>query len=345
MNHHPLIRARSAFTLIELLVVIAIIGVLIALLLPAVQKVREASNRIVCANNLKQLSTGCQNYHDQHGQFPVAVWMRSGVDPRYANQNFGPNWAVIILPYIEQENLYKPIASSVESYMSTGSSAWRSVRSQRIKIFECPSDQNHGSPWNGAAGPGWARGNYGCNAGGIHQPDSLGWTSTRDGRSPTSNYTQSWVGIPNSTPAGGVMCINWGARLIDLTNQDGAAHTILLNELRIGAHLSAADPRGTWAAGFPGASVTSAGWTWDCTGPNNNNPNADDCQGCINAPQDGMGAWQPCPFQQATARSRHPAGVNSAFCDGSVRFISNDVSQQTWWFMNARDDGFAYVLP
>src|SRR5262249_47229299 len=104
-------RSRPGFTLIELLVVIAIIGVLIALLLPAVQKVREAANRAKCLNNLKQLGLAMHNYHDAYNVLPYA---RSGADPE------DNSWAVLILPYIEQGPLYSlyatPIANGSGSY-------------------------------------------------------------------------------------------------------------------------------------------------------------------------------------------------------------------------------------
>ncbi len=313
--------ANLAFTLIELLVVIAIIAILIGLLLPAVQKIREAAARMKCQNNLKQLALGCHNYHDNWGQLPPAIQMRSGVSRTNVNfsgtnppnsRNFGPNWVVLILPFIEQGPLYQTVAISVKNYTSNGDKQWRTIRNVELPIMKCPSDT------------------------GL----DLGWTSTENGKSPTSAWTQAWVGLPNTTHAGGVMCINFGARLQTISGQDGTSNTVMLAELRTGAHLSLGDPRGTWALGFPGASAICAGYTWDCTSPNNTDDNADDCEGAVNDAYGGMGAWQPCPFQQATSRSRHPGGVNVAMCDGSVHWIKNTITQQNWWKLCAVDGGY-----
>src|SRR3954464_4781052 len=115
--------SRSAFTLIELLVVIAIIAILIGLLLPAVQKVREAAARLSCQNNIKQLGLACHNYHDANGALPPAVQMNSGVDRTVASgQNFGPNWIVLVLPYFEQDNLYRSAGTSIQNYKTNGDS-------------------------------------------------------------------------------------------------------------------------------------------------------------------------------------------------------------------------------
>jgi hypothetical protein len=112
----------------------------------------------------------------------------------------------------------------------------------------------------------------------------------------------------------------------------------MINELRVGSLIAPTDPRGTWALGFPAASVTVGHFSWDCMLPNNKDYQADDCEGCIDRCADGMGACVGCPYQQGQARSRHN-GVAAALCDGSVRFVTNAITQRAWWYLNASDDG------
>jgi prepilin-type N-terminal cleavage/methylation domain-containing protein/prepilin-type processing-associated H-X9-DG protein len=335
---------RKGFTLIELLVVIAIIAILIGLLLPAVQKVREAAARTKCSNNLKQLAIACHSYQDRTGNLPVAIQMRSGVSRTSGSGAFGPNWAVLILPDIEQENLFKLHFTNIQSYMTNGNTAWKAVGQAKIATMQCPSDATSDVAWSGGGG-GWARGNYACNAGGLHTDNAtgaisgIGYVSTEGGASPPCNNSPTNLGVPNGTRAGGVMCINWAGKVNTL--QDGSSNTVMLAEVRTGGHLSSGDSRGVWALGFPGASVI-AGNGWDCTLPNTREDNSDDCDGCINDPANGMGAWPGCPFQQATARSRHTGGVMVALADGSVRFVRDSVSRGTWFLMLSRDDGMTY---
>jgi prepilin-type N-terminal cleavage/methylation domain-containing protein len=337
MRPQPPSNRRRAFTLIELLVVIAIIAILIGLLLPAVQKVREAAARTKCQNNLHQLAIACHNYQGVNGQLPPAVLMRPGVNPTWGTgQNFGPNWLVMILPYIEQQNLYNVAATSVANYMTNGDASWRVVRSTQIKTLLCPSDTGADTPYSGVGG-NWARGNYACNAGGIHGP-LVGWLSTMNGASPTNDW--GWGGLPTNLHGGGVMCINFAYKIENIP--DGSSNTVMLGEVRIGSYLSANDPRGTWALGLPGASVICGQSSWDDTVPNTHEDNADDCEGCIDDPTHGMGAWPGCPYQQANARSRHIAGVMVSFADGSVRMVSNSTSQRVWWAMSMSDDGMVW---
>jgi len=152
------------FTLIELLVVIAIIAILIGLLLPAVQKVREAASRLQCSNNLKQHALGLHNYHGALEVFP----------PSYNGQGFRPGWAwsALMMPYVEQENLQRGLGVTTRLFgqvgagpgqLATVTSTWDALSGSRVKLFRCPSDtgpdinpdrQNHAlSNYRAVAGP------------------------------------------------------------------------------------------------------------------------------------------------------------------------------------------------
>src|SRR5262249_40506627 len=251
-------------------------------------------------------------------------------------------------------------SSVINSYMTDGNSAWMNVRTAQIPTVLCPSDTGSNVAWapltpNSSVGPvappspgntNWARGNYACNAGGIHQdraasPSNVAWLSTADGASPSvtrSGSTGSST-IPNGTKGGGVMCINWGSGIHRI--EDGSSNTVMLAEIRIGSDLSAGDPRGTWALGFPGASVI-AGPTWDDQTPNTREDNSDDCYGCINAPPLRTRAWPTTPYQQAEARTKHTGGVQVAMGDASVRFVRDSISPRNWFAMMMRDDGIIW---
>jgi prepilin-type N-terminal cleavage/methylation domain-containing protein/prepilin-type processing-associated H-X9-DG protein len=333
---HPtrLKHLRRGFTLVELLVVIAIIGVLVALLLPAVQYAREAARRTQCVNNMHQLGVATHLHHDVLKALPEAVQMNYVTIPQGTygtcsdiNQPFGPNWIMLSLPFVEASNL-KDI-HQVDEYRKQDSQAWRNIRTLKLPFLVCPSDTRR-APYEGLGG-GWERGNYACNAG------PTWWFYTVGGGS-----ANEWFGS-----ASGPMCVNYGAAFGDVS--DGLSTTVLLNEVRQG--ISSKDNRGTWAMGFPGCSVTAANAIGDCTTPNDRWEASDDIQGCDQfwysgiGSRDRMGCWTPCWNWQAQARGQHPGGVNVCMADCSVRWVSDSIHQRTWGLMLSRADKEIYTLP
>ena len=327
--------SRRGFTLIELLVVIAIIAILIGLLLPAVQKVREAAARSTCQNNLKQLDLALHNFHDARGRLPQGVQYVSTGDVASANTPCGPNWAIFILPYIEQGTLTNTI--NIDNFMNSGGTdnSWLNVRGVRLKTMLCPSDTGssdllfNGNQNGGAtAVGGWARGNYAANAG----PNGYG-NHVRNGQSSGGDPGGGWL------ESQAVMGPNFGHK-ID-TIPDGSSNTIFLAELRIGTRDF--DRRGVWALGHPGSSLIAGGGVGDCSGPNDGTnarfPYCDDIQGGHFDPNQGMGAWTGCLNWQAQARSRHTGGVNVAFGDGRVVFVRDSISKRNWFILLSPVDG------
>lgn len=330
---------RQGFTLIELLVVIAIIAILIGLLLPAVQKIREAANRMSCSNNMKQLGLAAHNYHDVNGKFAPSVMFVGTPNPADFNQNFGPNWAVLMLPYFEQDNLYRLASQSISNFPTTGDNGWRSIRGTVIKTFLCPSDGGGSKAPTSRAGGNWARGNYGANAG-----PGMFWNGAPEGCIMTSGgrlveRTDGVGGYYASNVQGlsvaGVFTVNDGINMAAIT--DGTSSTIMFDELRIGP--TANDIRGTWAMGQAGASISAGNGRLDTPSPNISLSGYDDIQGGDDQPQIGMGACGGCGSWQVTAKSRHSGGVMVCFADGSVRFVRDSISSRNWYLLHSRADG------
>jgi prepilin-type N-terminal cleavage/methylation domain-containing protein/prepilin-type processing-associated H-X9-DG protein len=230
MSRTP-VRRPAGFTLIELLVVIAIIAILIGLLLPAVQKVREASFRIQCANNLKQLGLGLHNYHDANGGFPPARQDTPLHD-----------WVPFTLPYIELDNLYRQYNFSVawDNAVNDGTKAAPKADQYQPKIFLCPSAPSVRSTTHNRGAIDYSPPNQ------IARPN------------PFLNVVP-----PSDSTYLGVLGHNISRRIIDVV--DGTAHTIILAEdagrnqdWQMGKFVSPNNNTGAWAN--PGTDITINGY-------------------------------------------------------------------------------------
>jgi prepilin-type N-terminal cleavage/methylation domain-containing protein/prepilin-type processing-associated H-X9-DG protein len=298
---------RSAFTLIELLVVIAIIAILIGLLLPAVQKVREAASRVKCQNNLKQVGLGMHNYHDAMGTLPP------GVTPATPYWGMG-NWQVAILPYIEQgaiRNLYLDFGvPNGRNYSDAANLS--GATGKQIPMLLCPSDTPNtgGYPANGKSA---TYHNYVANYGNTGIDESANWqVATYNGL--------TFLGAPFT--CGKQKALN------QLT--DGTSLTLMVSEVIQGQRH---DLRGCTWWGTGSGFVTSLR-------PNDTAPDLSwsDSSWCDPNPPN-----PPCAFRSSVyvfgARSRHTGGVNASMCDGSVRFITNSIQPASWQAISTTQGG------
>jgi prepilin-type N-terminal cleavage/methylation domain-containing protein len=309
--------ARPAFTLIELLVVIAIIAILIGLLVPAVQKVREAASRLSCANNLKQIGLGLQNYHDSYGYFPPG-YVDGNTNPNSTPDNdVGPGWgwAALMLPYLEQDNVYKQI--DFNQPVGVGVNARISLLP--LTIFQCPADPYQrafpvydSSFTNPIATV--AHGNYvGCN----------GWEECFNGAGGNP---------PGGSGGVGVFYRNSRTKIANVT--DGLSGTIFVGE-RSGNH-SPSTWTGAVAGGRCPAWMASLPPSPYSPPPGPAYDNADFGEALVLA--HGNATHVPSAdfpiFDPDTFYSMHTGrGANHLFGDGSVHFLTCGINPNTYQYL------------
>ena len=302
---------RSAFTLVELLVVIAIIGVLVALLLPAVQAARESARRTQCSNHIKQWSLGMHNYHDTYNSLPAA-----------AKSNLRHVWVYSVWPFVEQKALYDMYRQEEHFYLPPNTINGGTVNAnldgptgKRVQIYYCPSDR-YGAVNMSQTDLYWrAKGNYNLNWGPIMQP--------HPGPAP-----QVWApfGYMNFSSRNQPRYTRFG----EIT--DGTSNTLLISEQLTPAD-GDQDHRGDMLNDDEACT-----YFMTINTPNSNAPDIMAPGFCVNRPERKM----PCQGganRNKTVRSRHPTGVNVGLCDGSVRFVANNINVTTWRAVSTMNGG------
>lgn len=315
-------KQRSGFTLIELLVVIAIIAVLIGLLVPAVQKVREAANRMQCQNNLKQLGLAGHNYAGTNGSLPAG-----------ATQNLS-QWAFSfqaqLLPFVEQDNLKNLVNFTVPLTLGSGGSqtlnpVQQPAAKSQVKLFLCPSDSAPALYQNNGAD--WTPNNYMVNMG-------------------TGTAAQS-LAVEND----GLVWYTSKIRLTDIL--DGTTNTLLMSEALRGNNIQTTgakpdDPKRQYASfggggnpplmsdafcagGTRWAGTRGSSWLWgrefNVCFTTTHLPN----QAITDCGNNGSGFYK--------AASLHTGGVNSLMADGSVRFVRESITLAVWRGLSTRQGG------
>jgi prepilin-type N-terminal cleavage/methylation domain-containing protein/prepilin-type processing-associated H-X9-DG protein len=283
---------RRGFTLIELLVVLAIIAVLIGLLLPAVQKLREAAARIQCQNNLKQLGLALHMFHDSRSKFPPGQ-VQGGCPEAGIFWQVNHGWGPFILPFIEQQ----PLANQYRWDLKMSDRLNQPVVSHPLKLFQCPSAESNRF---------WLHGPF----------------ASYGGKAACGDYTATWFVHPLMVQTGsigpladnrGVLVPKQMARLTDIT--DGASNTMLLTE-------DAGRPK-IWRAGRPGPDQTVNGGPWAAF---------EGGISVKGSTPDGASRPGPCAINCTNDHevySFHTGGANAVFADGSVHFLSASMNIRT----------------
>ncbi len=293
----------GGFTLVELLVVISIIGILIALLLPAVQSAREAARRLQCANNFKQVGLALHNYHASHATLPIGTnlyYTGSGSCPTGPGFYNGMAWGVFVFPYLEMQSIYDQYDFSKNYFEEPN---W-TLGGSRINLFLCPSDpQDHELVW--------------CCTGrqqaGMPEDHDMAKTNMAGVHDSIEHMCQS-INRP-SQEANGVLYAVSATRFADIS--DGTSSTLMVGEILGGG-------RGTHRGVY---------WhSWDTLGTQNG----------INGPGTRIGEDLPLSFNHrhhGGFASEHPGGCHFAMVDGSVHFLSENIDAKLLAALTTRSNG------
>ena len=351
-------RVRGGFTLVELLVVIAIIGILVALLLPAVQSAREAARRTQCKNQIKQMALGCILHVDTHGFFPSGGWDYdwTGDPDRGYGKNQPGGWPYSILTYVELQSL-RDLGKG-----STGNSAtWQTYSVQLhqtpVGLFHCPSRRSpriYPGRWLSVRQQTWlaslsqtegvVKGDYAASAGTSTYTDGTFYTSYPSGSVEPQISTTSYCTKPSSPRAGrysdwlncqrGVIHIASEVKIAQIT--DGTSNTYLLGEKFLDLNAYEASDTDPTQLDFGDNQSLYVGFDWDSIRvAYREGVSAASSAAYQPSPDAAIGGHNP----QYRFGSAHPGGFNMALCDGSVQLYGYDIDPEVHGNLAERFDG------